>query len=638
MEAYPNPECKMIVDIHSHKKQKKIVLIGNFDKLFNETISKLIRKDFSKNYRIKTMAMSTPWSDNLIDIIKNNPVDVLILFLNNIGFRGDNGQVNVDKSIELIGEIKEKYGVPIISLISNSFTLEGSPLFKPNILEMATGSGVDFFFPAPCKWKVLKNAIGECLNRKTMPPKIVPEPSFAEIIKKTMSIRFSNGFRINSPIELRRFRRFVTEDFGDEILITDEELTKSITSSGTLFDGKVYIISNEIENRIQKQVDLVVSSGTEIIFYSSFYSQHEEWLFHGSVISEKMLKDILVTLYPKYMHKRNYFSPKVGNYTEHTKIKREIMHFWGSNVTLNYEQLSERLPYIPIDKIKSVLTQNSDFIWNATEVYTHVAKVDLSDEEITIIKNYVAVACQKDGYASLNDIPLEEISERNYELTITAIHNAVFSIILADNYEKRGKIITRKGDTLDARTIIKEHCRTLDKCSLQDLLDLERELTGESHRWIPMEAGYAVMVRTDEYRYVSEKHVYFNTEKIDHALDRYMTGDYLPLKSVNTFATFPDCGQVWNLFLLESYCRRFSNRFRFEVLAVNSKNAGAVVRKSCRLSYLEIMADAVANSKTPLEKTVIEEFLCNNGYIGRRSYARTSELIEQAKAIRERRK
>jgi hypothetical protein len=116
-----------------------------------------------------------------------------------------------------------------------------------------------------------------------------------------------------------------------------------------------------------------------------------------------------------------------------------------------------------------------------------------------------------------------------------------------------------------------------------------------------------------------------------------VTGQYLPLKSVTTFATFPHCGQFWNLFLLESYCRRFSRRFRFEGLTMNSRNAGAIVRKNCGLAYTEIMADAVAASGVELKKTDVVEFFYNHGYIGRRFYAKAGELIEQAKTLRERR-
>lgn len=465
----------------------------------------------------------------------------------------------------------------------------------------------------------------------------VRETKFAKIIGEVLSAHFPNGFMIDSPIELMRFRRFAVENFGSDISLADEKLKKTISTCGTLFDGKVYLISSEVESRIKNEVDLAVSGGADIVFYSSFYGRNEEWLFAGSVISEEMLKDLLYKLYPQYTHKINYFSPKVENGTELSKIKSELIRVWGSDVVLNYEQLSERLPYIPLDKIKYVLGQNSNFIRNATEEYTHSSKVNLTDEECVAIVDYVATACRTNGYASLNNIPLGEIEVNNHGLTLTAIHNAVFGIVLADIYDKRGKIITRKGDTLDSLTLMKEHCRTLDKCSLQDLLDFERELTGESHRWIALEAGYSVMVRADADTFFAEKYVHFNANEIDATLGLFVTGDYLPLKSVTTFAAFPHCGQAWNLFLLESYCRRFSNRFRFAALAYNYKNVGAIVRKRLRLSYGRIMADAVAKSNIPLEKEAIKEFLCNNGYIGRRSYAKTDELIKHAQVIRERR-
>ncbi len=461
--------------------------------------------------------------------------------------------------------------------------------------------------------------------------------SYNDILLKTLEEYFPNGFRNNSPIELRRFRRFAMEDYDEEITLSDEELNNLILSFGTLFEGKVYIIQVDTTERVKSEIDSAIESGVEIIFYNAFYEQNEDWLFPARIISEEMLKNILMSLYPRFMHKKNYLMLEVKSGNELVQVGREVLRVWGDDVLLNYEQLSERLPYIPVDKIKYVLSHNINFIWNSEGVYAHIGKVDIIGEERAAIIDFVATAYVKDGYTSLSDIPLGEITERNYELSLTAVQNAVFSIVLADKYDKRGKIVIRKGDILDALSIMKEYCRSLEKCSLRDLLDFERELTGESHRWIPMEAGYAIMIRADEDAFLSEKYVHFNTLEIDVVLDQFLGSNYLPLRSITTFSLFPDCGQAWNLFLLESYCRRFSERFRFEVLSVNSKNAGVIVRKNYITSYIEIMADAVAVSDIELEKATIEDFLCINGYIGRRSYAKVDELIVMAKAIRERR-
>lgn len=100
---------------------------------------------------------------------------------------------------------------------------------------------------------------------------IVVEPAFAQMITEIMSTHFPNGFRIDSPIELLRFRRFAAEDFANEILISDEELIKAISSCGIILNGKVYVISNEVKSRIKDNIDLAVSNSVEIIYYSSFY-------------------------------------------------------------------------------------------------------------------------------------------------------------------------------------------------------------------------------------------------------------------------------------------------------------------------------------------------------------------------------
>ena len=489
----------------------------------------------------------------------------------------------------------------------------------------------------------MKNTSLEWLSARntdsTVPVETQPmfQPEVLEVVKNVLSSHFQNGFKVGSPIELMRFRNFATDDSVDGIPLADEDLKKAISLCGTLFAGKVFVVEQETRNRLREEIDIEIESGAQIVYYTSVYARHESWLFAGCIISEDMLKGILKKLYPVYHHKANYFSVKRTGSTELSIIRNEIMRVWNSDILLTYGRISKRLPYIPLSKIKYVLIQHGDFIWNSTEIYTHTGVVDISDEEQTSIEEHVANTCRRVGYASISDVPLGKIEERNHELSLTAIHNAVFAIVLSAKYNKRGKIITRKGETLDALTIMKEHCRTIDKCSLQDLLDYEHKLTGETHRWIPMEAGYAVLVRTAEDTYMAEKYVHFDVGGIDKALDILVAGNYLPLKGITTFAAFPHCGQQWNLFLLESYCRRFSHGFRFDALAVNSRNAGAVVCKSCRLAYIDVMADAVAVSGVKLERAAVVDFLYNNGYIGKRSYAKTEELIEQAKAIRKRR-
>lgn len=450
-----------------------------------------------------------------------------------------------------------------------------------------------------------------------------------------LSKRFSNGFRINSPIELMRFRDFALKDADEKLLMSDEELEKEILASGILFNGKVFIVDPEAIIKIKKEIQLNIESGAEIFFYMSFYERNEEWLLDAHVISEEMLRQIIFESFPCFVHRKNYFTPIDRNGSELLKIGREILRVWGEDIVLSYEQLIFRLPYIPEAKIKQALAQNREFIWNSEGVYTQAEKLDIEPGEQAAIEEYVSSVCSRNGYVSISEIPFGELAEKNYEFSQTAIQNAVFARVLHPRFEKKGKIVTKQGSILDEASILKDHYKSLEKCSLADLTALQLELIGESRGTTSLEAALSVMIRADENLFIADRFVRFNTLHIDEVLERIINSEHLPLKSITAFAIFPNCGLPWNSFLLESYCRRFSRRFRFDSLSVNSKNAGAVIDKMCKLSYHEIMANVVARSSISLKTNDVLIFLFEDGYIGRRSYSKIKELVELAENMRE---
>lgn len=477
-----------------------------------------------------------------------------------------------------------------------------------------------------------------CTGLEKVVPAVLSRPAFdPEVIYKltaVLSAHFANGYRLNSPIELARFISFAEQNFGEKIVLSPEELKRYVSACGTIYDGKVYPVSVETKEQIKNLVDEYFSEGAQAIFFAEFYAKNENWLFKGSVVSEVMLIQILRKLFPKQSFTRTYFGYK--NVSVSAALEGEILRVWSDDVLLTYAQLAERLRYIPFGRIKSFLSQNADFIWSSEETFSHLRQIKITAEEQQVIREAAMRECKDRGYASITDLPFGEIEERNYELSVTAVHNAVYRICLSDEFDKKGKIIAPKGVVFDALTIMKRYCRTIDKCSLDDLLAYAKELTGEVHRWIPMEAGNTILVRIDKDTYVADKYLHFKVDIIDEAIGLFVKEDYLPLKSFTTFGTFPDCGQTWNLFLLESYCRRFSRMFRFDTTSVNSRNAGAVIRNSCGMDYTEIMADAVATADVPLMVTAVGKFLLESGYTGRSTTAKVNVIITNAMAMRKR--
>ena len=471
-------------------------------------------------------------------------------------------------------------------------------------------------------------------NKRQLIYNVAPDPLTIELLIKILAERYINGFRIDSSIELSRLRRFIADDLENEFSLSDEELTRLILSCGILFDGKVYIVSAESKNQITKTVEDYLNSGAKIIFYEEFYVKNEYGLFEKSIVSEKMLNNIFRQLFPTLTFTQTYFG--YMNVSVYHAVESEILRVWSDDLLLNYEQIAERLRYIPLERIKFTLGQNNDFIWNNIGTFSHIGKVDITEDERTAICEMVQRECNIHRYASFANLPLNEIIERNHDLSITAIHTAIYRMCLSEGYNKQGKILTQKGEITDALIIMKEYCRILDKCTLDELFDFEKDLTGEIHRWIPMQAGYDIMVRTDENIFLAEKYFDFDAAAVDNAIEYFGQGEYIPLRLITTFVMFPHCGQPWNLFLLESYVRRFSDKFRFETPSVNNQNVGCIVRKYSKLTYGDIMADAVASSNIQINENTVANFLYENGYRGNRQKAKIADIIQQAKNLRER--
>jgi hypothetical protein len=488
----------------------------------------------------------------------------------------------------------------------------------------------------PYKWSLKRSSYNSDISDVNISqigePTTVLTDDERTILELILEERYTNGFRIDS-IELRRLRRFVNDYAGIQFSFADSELIEAIKSCGIFFDNKVYAVKNEVRKKIKKLVEEYFGTGATAVFYEEFYIKNAYWLSEVAIASEEILKLTLRQLFPNLVFKSAYLGYTNANIN--AVLISEILRIWGDEILLNYEQISERLKYIPLERIKFVLSQNADFIWNSVEHFVHVSKIDINDKERSVIRETAQRKCEVHCYVSVTDLPVQNFSERNYELSLTAVHTAVFQLYLADGYERHGKIISLKGEKLDALEIMREYCRSLDKVALTELLAFELDLTGESHRWIPMQAGYDVMVRIDEKTYLAEKYVTFDTQSIDEALEHFIHGEYTPLRTVTTFALFPHCGQAWNLFLLESYVRRFSELFRFESPSVNKKNTGCIVRKNSLLNYDDIMADAIAKSNTTLKENTVADFLFENGYRGSRQKARLVDLIKKAKGLRE---
>lgn len=453
-------------------------------------------------------------------------------------------------------------------------------------------------------------------------------------IEQVLDSHYPYGFNYSSPIELMRFRKSYANDIGSECVDESEELIKRIKGAGIEFSGKIYVVKKETIQHIVDIIDQQIDLGRSIFYYESLFSTNEEWMFDERIVSEEMLKSVLIKELSDFQYKSNYFLTQKNRCTEKEALIREISFVWGDYTLRTFSELDNELPYVPLHKIKYALTVGEEFVWNSFETYTRIGQFVITENQLEEIESKAAALCDEKGSASFDEIITDDVVAENFELSETALNDIVFSKI-SNLFSRNGKAVTRKGENNNIASQVENYCRARETCTVEELNQLMIDLTGEIRYPVIVEAANSVMVRIDKDSLVADSKITFDVEKIDAVLNDMVEGNVMGLKEFSSFATLPYCGFPWNHFLLESFCRRFSKRFRYACMTPNSNNAGAIVRKECDASYHELMAEAVAHANVGLNEKDVFEYLISSGLLLRKKYNNMDDLIQRSKDIRE---
>lgn len=464
-----------------------------------------------------------------------------------------------------------------------------------------------------------------------------------EILSGVLQRHFSNGFPLNDGIELLRFREFTRQDVGKPIRnsVDDAKLTYCIRACGPVFQNRVYPVPPEAMERLYSLVASCLDEGAAIIFFDQFYQKYEDWLFDACIVSSDMLRFLLQKRFPRLTFTDSYCGQSISTIPQ--TVAQEVQRVWGDVAVRTYAELAELLPYIPFQRIKTTLVQNPVFTLNAPEAYANLDLVEIKDEEREKFVRIMTGSCEQEGYASLSDLDLDDLQERNYELSENALAAAVFQLCLSDRFERNRNIITPKGASQDIRAILERHLSQLERCGLDELTGFAETINGSAPALQTiLEAAHSVMVRIDKDTFLSDALLHFDVEGTDETIARALEGTdgeakaFVPLQAFTTFAAFPDCGQVWNLFVLESYCRRFSKRFRFDAHTANSANCGAIIRKENSLIYNSLLVEAALQAGLPARENEVGEFLITQGYLARKTL-KIKEIVSALRTLKTRR-
>lgn len=458
-------------------------------------------------------------------------------------------------------------------------------------------------------------------------------PNEEKALREVFEKNFKFGYRIDSIIDHNKLERFVSES-GIK-LPDDFVLKKWIIQESVEHSGKYYFISQLLSMSLCQLFDEAFSTGAQLVYYESLYDANYELLDSNGVTSVELLKNIFEKFNTKYIAYRNYATLINDVNGELRFVEKELLRVWGDDVVRCYTSLYDLLPYIPQEKIRSYLSKSKSFVWNAQEEFANIHNIAISSQDKDSILLFVKQQCSSHGFVTLNDLPISQLLDEYCNVSVFAMQQAVYELLLKEEYELNGKLLSFENNKADLETMIRNYCLSKEEYSFDEINDYASSISGEINRQISFKVAYENLVRIDKEHFISDKLITFDVVEIDKSLSKLFTRDYLPLQDVISFIMFPYCGYAWNRYLLESYCLRFSKEYALLIKSFNNKNVGVIIPKDSDLSYNDVLVDAIVHSNAKYDVDNMENYLYNNGYIAKRTLGNLEELIAQAKKIKE---
>ncbi|WP_368269628.1 hypothetical protein [Enterocloster clostridioformis] len=502
--------------------------------------------------------------------------------------------------------------------------------FRAAITKLLTYLGVDWVVPGRTGG-TKRNLV----QSKKQKPDVDTSPYEAVLAQS-----FPRGFRLNSSIEMKKFRRYFEQVNGTELAEEADYIEGVIRSCGIEHEGRIYapstMLSDELRDKLFSYIDRTFDSGKSVIYFEALFREFSEEFLDHNIYDADMLKTYITHMAgDRFFIARSYMSIEQRTSADPIEDVRTCLKEQG--VPIAVDELCKTLSHIPSDRIRTLLGTNGEFVRNSKGEYFHVDSFSVTDEELENISGLIETEIEDHVFVSGNE--LYDAIKRKYPYIYE--RNAIFSVIgwrdalkyrLGDKFSFVGNIISSKDRELSMSDVFENYGKTHGSFTFQELLTFAENIGST----IYFDALYQSAARVSMDKFVSRDRVSFQVKETDRILDRFCTSDYLALPQITDFGIFPEASYPWTPFLLEHYLAFHSERYYLMHGGYNRKVVvGAMVRKRKQYeSFDDLVTDILAESDAPLQKKAALNYLSDNGYIARRSYTGIEALLINARAKR----
>ena len=446
-----------------------------------------------------------------------------------------------------------------------------------------------------------------------------------EKILNIIAENFPNGLRFDF-IANKKIRRLYAEKFAEEIP-ADFNIEALLERHCIKRNGKFYLINKFDKEKILRLVDEIISDNV-IVFYEKIFEKHRKFFEEMKIVSADVLSETLQSMSYKYFYNEDFLA--MNWFITPQDLLRKYFQTY-KEITL--DEVEEIFPYIPLEVVKKILSGKNYSLTDSGK-YILADSIQFDEEEIKTAQEKFSKEIEINGHAIFETSKFTRILEINPDISEANICTAIYEKYLADKFSRHRNILTIKGEKLSGRQLIRNYCAARDEITIEELLKyaLSVGIKRDSIHYNAFEAAYKVMVRVSKDLLVNEELIKFEVKDIDTALNSFVQGKIIALRDVNDFSTFPPVeGYGWNLYLLESFLRKYSLNYTFDSPATNNSLIGAIYPKTMKFEdYLEVQAAVIRQENIQLNEESIAKFLIGKGFRKAKKKSVITEILYAA--------
>lgn len=455
--------------------------------------------------------------------------------------------------------------------------------------------------------------------------------------------RYGNGMQFDS-IDFDNFRVVYFDMWNNKIEFNDSDLEERLRQCGLMYKGRLFpaevIMDENAKTKLCEYIFNNFLQGRKVLYYKAIFADlADEFIKCFNLADEIMLREYIKLTDKEH---RYYFFDEYMSEEENFEINhlKEISDFMlAEGKPLSYEEIHAGVTHLAMELVYREIQKNSIFIRNAKEQYFHESIFEVSDQELSRISEMIEDEIQEKGYAIWSTIykRIEDnmpiFLENNLYLSSLGVRNALEKLFYT-RYNFKGSIICEVGKKLTMSDVYKLYADHHLEFTYDDIYDFSKEV--DCIIYFP--ALYERAIRVSRTQFVSKSIVKIDVEAVDAAIETYFSGDYIPLKDIDSYLVFPNEGFEWNEFLLEGFLSSYSEKFVLLNNGFSLKNAaGAVVRKTSSIKNFEdVCSYALAQSNIELKKGNALDYLIDINFITRKSYKNIESAISRAVRMRNR--